>query len=219
MIVRLPNHRTIVVDAKAVMDAYLDAVEADDETTRAGCLDRHVRQIEARVRDLSSKSYFEQVGAPDFVVLFLPGEAFLYAAVQRKPDLMEAAIVQGVVIVTPSTLVALLKAVALGWREEQIAENARRISDLGRELHGRLATALGHLASLGKRLERTTEVYNKLVGSVDRQLVPAARRFEELGIRSNKSLPEDLNPLEVLPRASTLITDTDPHDAASDPTT
>lgn len=218
MIVHLPNARRIVIDAKAVMDAYLDAVEADDEQTRAGCLDRHVRQIESRVRDLAAKSYFEQVGAPDFVVLFLPGEAFLYAAMQRKADLMEAAIAQGVVIATPSTLVALLKAVALGWREEQIAENARRISELGRELHSRLATAFGHLASLGRRLERTTEAYNKLVGSVDRQLVPAARRFEELGVQSGKELPDVIPAVEILPRQSSLIADPDtPADATPPP--
>ncbi len=207
MVVRLPNHRRIVIDAKAVMDAYLDAIEAEDEQTRAGCLDRHVKQIEARVRDLAAKSYFEQVGAPDFVVLFLPGEAFLYAAVQIKADLMEVAIAQGVVIATPCTLVSLLKAVALGWREEQIAENARRISDLGRELHSRLGTAFGHLALLGKGLERTIDAYNRLVGSVDRQLVPAARRFEELGVQSNKELPDAIGPVEVVPRESSLMAD------------
>lgn len=207
LIVHLPNARRIVVDAKAVMDAYLDAVEADGDDARITHLDRHVRQIESRVKDLSSRAYAEQVGSPDFVVLFLPAEAFLYGAVHRKADLMEQAMTHNVVIATPSTLVALLKAVALGWREEQMAENARRISELGRDLHGRLAVAFGHLAALGKRLDATTETFNKLVGSVERQLVPGARRFEELGVGSGKQVDE-LNVVEASPREPGLIAPT-----------
>jgi DNA recombination protein RmuC len=214
MIVHLPNARRIVVDAKAVMYAYLDAIEAETDEARNDCLDRHVNQIESRVRDLATRAYAEHVGSPDFVVLFLPAEAFLYGAIRRKADLMEAAMERNVVIATPSTLVALLKAVALGWREEQIADNARRISDLGRQLHSRLATAFSHLGSLGKRLERTTEAYNKLVGSVDRQLVPSARRFEELGVQSNKQLPDAISPVEALPRESNLIPAPDTPDDA-----
>ncbi len=217
MIVHLPNNRHIVVDAKAVMDAYLDAIEADGEEARVRHLDHHVRQIEARVKDLSGRAYAEQVGSPDFVILFLPAEAFLYGAIHRKADLMEAAMERNVIIATPSTLVALLKAVALGWREEQLAENARRISDLGRDLHSRLAVAFGHLATLGKGLERTTETFNKLVGSVERQLVPGARRFEELGVGSGKTL-DDLSSVDTLPRAPSLlapIADADNPDPAS----
>lgn len=191
MIVRLPTERSIIVDAKTPIDAYLSAMEAEDASQREIHLDRHVRQIRDQVKSLSAKDYVSQFDAtPDFVVLFIPGESFLQAAVQREPTLIEKAMTQGVVIATPSTLVALLKAVALGWREEKLAENARKISDLGRELHSRLSVALKHLSNLGKAVDKTVEHYNKLVGSMESQVYTQAKRFEELGANSSKSLEE-----------------------------
>lgn len=135
MVVRLPNDRCIIIDAKTPLDAYLSALECPDEAQRQQYLSQHVSQIESKIRDLSGKEYSAQFATPDFVVLFIPGESFLYAAAERRPELWESALAKGVVIATPSTLIALLKIVALGWHEQQLAENAQRISELGCELH------------------------------------------------------------------------------------
>ncbi|QDU70391.1 DNA recombination protein RmuC [Mucisphaera calidilacus] len=192
MAIALPGGRRIVVDAKTPLDAYISALEAPDENTRNAELDRHASQIMAQVDNLKSKSYqalFER--SPDFVVLFIPSEAFLEPALRRKPTLIEDALGKGIVIATPGTLVALLKAVAIGWREEKLAESARQIADHGRELHKRITTAIAHLADLGKRIDATINSYNKLVGSIDRQVLPQARRFEELGAESDKKLPPE----------------------------
>jgi DNA recombination protein RmuC len=201
MRVCLPGGREIVVDAKTPIDAFLASVEAKTDADRDRELDRHVRHITDKIADLSSKRYQDQVRSADFVVLFIPGESFLYAAASRRADLIEYAMTKGVVIATPTTLVALLKAVALGWREEKIAENARKISDLGKELHERIAVALGHAERLGRSLEASVKSYNQFVGSFETRIVSSARKFKELGADSSKELPADPTPqIEIVPR-------------------
>ncbi len=203
MVVRMPSGRTVVVDAKTPLTGFIDAIETDDDAQRDVHLDRHVRHIEQKVVDLSAKSYQSQFDrSPEFVVLFIPGEPFLEAAVRRKPALIEQAMTRNVIIATPTTLIALLKAVAAGWREEQIADNAKRISDLGIELHKRLSVMAAHAQNLGKAVGKTVEHYNKFVGSLDTQVMVQARRFEEYGASSNKQLPDadKLPMIETAPR-------------------
>lgn len=189
MVVALPGGREIVVDAKTPMDAYLDAAEADDSAVRKERLGAHVRQIEAKITELSGKRYQDHFASADFVVLFIPGESFLYAAVERRPQLIDDALARGVVVATPTTLVALLKTVALGWREERLAENAVEIKALGEELHRRLGTLTRHLDRLGRSVGKTVEHYNRLVGSYESQVLTQARRFEGLGVDSGRPLP------------------------------
>lgn len=200
MVVRMPDERELVIDAKTVISAYLDAIEAQDDATRDAHLARHVRHIRDQVQKLSAKSYWSQFQrSPDFVVMFLPGEQFLEPAMKLAPDLQDEALRQKVVIATPTTLVALLKVVAYGWREQRLAENAEQIHRLGEELHKRLAVFAEHLDRLGRTLGRSVDHYNQAVGSFERQLVPGARRFPEMGVRSGKDLPQ-LDPLDHLPR-------------------
>lgn len=189
MVVRLPSERVIVVDAKTPIDAYLSALEASDAAEREVLMEKHAAQVQQKVDSLSAKQYSSQFPRdPEFVVLFIPGESFLYAAVQVRPDLIEKAMEKRIVIATPSTLIALLKAVAQGWREERVAENAERVAKLGRELHERLCTAMENLQSLGKALESSVRQYNAFIGSMEGRVLPAARKFEELGT-STKALP------------------------------
>ena len=199
MIVRLSGGRIIVVDAKTPIDAYLSSLEAPDEEQRAKLLEQHTSQVEAKVRDLSGKQYWAQFPrTPDLTVLFIPGESFLYAAVAVRPDLLEKAMERGVFIATPNTLISLLKAVALGWREELIAENAQRISDLGRELHERLCTAVDHVQKVGASLHQAVEHYNRFVGSFESRVVASARKFEEMGVKPKATLPADMPRVDVV---------------------
>ena len=201
MVVNLSAGRQIVVDAKTPLDAYLSALEADDIDEREKHYDHHVRQIEAKVTELAKKDYQKQFDrAPDFVILFIPGDSFLQAAVMRHPKLQEEAMAKNVIIATPSTLIALLKAVAVGWREEKVAENARKISELGKELYKRLGTAVDHMTKMGTSLTRTVESYNKFVGSFDTKVMTQARRFDELGVEVVKPLPEEIPQIEVSAR-------------------
>ncbi|RFA27812.1 DNA recombination protein RmuC [Alkalilimnicola ehrlichii] len=200
MIVRLPNGREIVVDAKTPLDAYLNAVEAGDDETRRQELLRHANKVKDRVTELARKGYWQQFkNAPDFVVLFIPGEQFLSAAQEIHRNLLEDALRDKVVLATPTSFVALLRAVAFGWRQEVVAEHAERIRELGETLYRRTATFSEHLARLGKSLSGSVEHYNKAVGSLERQLLPSARRFTELGIESRKAVESPL-PIESAPR-------------------
>jgi len=200
MVVRMPGGREIIVDAKAPMDAYLGAVEAQDDTTRAAEIQRHARNVRDRVRELSSKGYWQQFPqSPDFVVLFIPGDQFLSAALEIDPKLLEDAMADKVVLATPSSLVALLRAIAYGWRQEALAENAEHIRTVGEELYERLSTFADHLGKLGSHLTRSVESYNKAVGSFDGRVLPGARKFREMGIRRKKDLPEP-EPVDRLPR-------------------
>jgi len=200
MVVRMPGSREIIVDAKAPMDGYLAAVEARDDSARLLELQRHARNVRDRVRELSSKGYWQQFPqSPDFVVLFIPGDQFLSSALEVDPKLLEDAMTDKVVLATPSSLVALLRAVAYGWRQEVLAENAEHIRSVGQDLYERLSTFAEHLDKLGSHLSRSVDSYNKAVGSFDSRVLPGARKFTEMGIQGKKDLPEP-QPVERLPR-------------------
>ncbi|MBI4311367.1 MAG: DNA recombination protein RmuC [Chloroflexi bacterium] len=191
MVVSLPNDRRVAVDAKTPLSAYLDAQEAPSEGERAAALKRHARQVRERARELGSKAYWEGLGySPEFVVLFLPGETFLNAALQEDPHLMEETMAGGVIIATPATLVSLLRAVAFGWRERQVEENARKISDLGREMYDRIITWTGHLKQVGDALEKAVKAHNDAVGSLEGRVLVSARRLKEMGAGGERDVPE-----------------------------
>ncbi len=190
MVVHMPDNRDIVVDVKTPLEAYLAAVEAQDDESRATELRRHSSIVSARVRELASKNYWAQFDqSPDFVVLFLPGDQFLSAALQENPALIDEALRQNVMLATPTSLVALLKAVAYGWKQSALADNAGEIRRLGEDVYKRLAVFGEHLAKLGKSLDGSVEAFNKAVGSLEQQVLPAARRFPELGLRIDRAMP------------------------------
>jgi DNA recombination protein RmuC len=185
LLVRMPEARDLVVDAKTPLDAYMDAIEANDDDTRRAALARHARHVEQRVRELGQKSYWEQFEhSPEFAVLFLPGDQFLSAALVERPDLLDNALNQSIIIATPSTLMALLKVVAYGWRQAAASQNAAEIRELGQELQRRLGTFVSHLNKVGRSLDNALGAYNAAVGSWERNVTPQARRFTELGATS-----------------------------------
>jgi len=199
LIVRMPEARELVVDAKTPLDAYMDAVEATDDDARRVALGRHAQHVEQRVRELSQKSYWEQFEhSPEFAVLFLPGDQFLSAALAERPDLLDSALKQSIIIATPSTLMALLKVVAYGWRQAAASQNAAEIRELGQELHRRLTTFVSHLQKVGRSLDNALGAYNSAVGSFERNVTPQARRFTELGASADV-LPS-LEPAEQIVR-------------------
>lgn len=182
LLVRMPEDRSIVVDAKTPLDAYLAAVEATDDEARREALTRHARQVEERVRELGRKSYWEQFEhSPEFAVLFLPGDQFLSAALAEKPELIDSALKQRIIVTTPSTLMALLKVIAYGWRQSRVTENAREIRELGQDLHKRLGVFVGHLQKVGRSFGSAIDAFNSAVGSLERNVLPQARKFTELG--------------------------------------
>lgn len=200
LVVHMPEERDLVIDAKTPLDAYLAALEAPTEEERAAALRKHAQQVETRVRELASKAYWSQFErSPEFAVLFLPGDQFLSAALAERPELLENALAQSIIIATPSTLVALLKAVAYGWRQSAVAKNAALIRDLGQELYKRLGNFEGHLSRMGQRLSSAVDAYNAGVGSLERQVLPQARRFTELGVTADEPLPP-LEPVSQLLR-------------------
>ncbi len=210
--VRLPGGAVFVIDAKCSLNAFLDAQDAVDEASREACYVRHAQSVRAHMLGLSAKTYWDQFnqGSPDFVAMFIPGDSFLAAALERAPELMTEAMDRRVLVVTPTTLFALCKAVVYGWRVEEQAANAQEISKLGRELYKRLSVMGGHAASVGKALEAAVGRYNQFVGSLETQVMTQARRFEDLKVdHEGKEIPE-LTPVETGIRPLTkLLADAD----------
>lgn len=191
MVVRMPGGRDIVVDVKTPLDAYLRAMETTDDGSRTEALQHHTRNVRERVRELASKRYWNQFDqAPDFIVLFIPGDQFLSAALDIDRELLEYSLQQKVILATPTSLIALLRAVAYGWRQEQLAKNADRIRITGEELYRRLATFSEHLSKLGRSLDGAVGAFNKTVGSFDSKVIPGARKLTELGVEEGKPLSE-----------------------------
>ena len=201
VVIRLPGGRSIIIDAKASMAAYLDAVEAVDDAERERNLVLHAQQLRSQVKLLAGKAYWDGLtDSPDYVVMFVPGENFYAAAAERDPGLFEFAAAQRVLIVTPATLIALAKAVAYGWRQEKVAENAKRIHELGRDLYKRLSVMGGHIVGLGTSLAGSIGKYNQFVGSLEGSVMPQARRFHELEVEGTGSELPVLTPVETEPR-------------------
>lgn len=189
VVVQLPGGRSLVVDAKVPLTSYLDAIELNDDDARSERLRDHARQVRDHITKLSNKQYWSQLQpSPEFVVMFLPAEPFFSSALEQDPALIEYGVQHGVIPASPTTLISLLRAVAYGWRQELIAQNAVEISNLGRELHDRLATMVEHLDLLRKRIDSAVDAYNRLVGSFETRVMVGARRFKELGVTTTKDL-------------------------------
>lgn len=200
MVVNLPGGQKVVIDAKAPMSAYLEAMEIDDPAKKALKYQSHARLIRQHIKQLSARSYWSQFEpSPEFVVLFLPGEQFFSAALQQDPGLIELGADNKVILSTPTTLIALLRSVAYGWRQEKLTENAREISKLGQTLYDRLADLTQHLSKMGRHLGQTLQSYNQTVGSFEQRVMVSARRFEGLGIDSKKTM-ETVAPIETRER-------------------
>jgi DNA recombination protein RmuC len=202
LIVNMPGGKKVVVDAKAPLQAFLDAYDATDEGDRDRHMAEHARLLRDHIRKLSARSYWSQFAeAPDFVLLFLPGEHFYNAALEADPSLIQQGVDQQVLIATPTTLIALLRAVHYGWQQEKVAENAREISELGRELHTRIGTVAEHVQRLGKRLGGAVDAYNQAVGSLETRVLVSARRFADHGVVGHDKQIAPIDPIDVVPRS------------------
>ncbi len=200
LIVNMPDNRQLVVDVKTPLDAYLAAVEAPDDAQRQLALKRHAKKVREHVRTLASKAYWAQFSeSPEFVILFIPGDQFLSAALNEDQDLIEYALSQQIILATPTSFVALLKAVAYGWRQLALAENAKEIRGLAEDLYNRLGVFTSHMNKVGRQLASSVENYNRAVGSLERSVLPGARKFTELGVHAKKDI-EKLESLDPVPR-------------------
>lgn len=217
LIIRMPDDRELVVDVKTPLDAYLNAVEASDEDARSRHLKQHARKVADRIAELARKSYWSQFEkSPEFVILFIPGDQFLTAALNESPSLIDDALRQNIILATPTSFVALLKAVAYGWRQLALAENAEEIRKLAVDLHDRLAVFGEHMGKIGKQLDGSVRAYNQAVGSLERNVLPGARKFKELGVQPKKSMP-DLAPVETATRTAPANSRLPIDDKSSDP--
>ena len=196
LVIRMPEDRELVVDVKTPLDAYLSAIEAREDSERRRFMRQHARKVSDRISELSKKSYWAQFSkSPEFVILFIPGDQFLTAALNEQPGLLDDALRQNIILATPTSFVALLKAVAYGWRQLALADNAEHIRKLAVDLHDRLAVFAEHMAKVGKQLDGGVRAYNQAVGSLERSVLPGARKFTELGVQPRKELGE-LAPVE-----------------------
>lgn len=199
MLIRLPNERRVVVDSKVPIAAYLDALETDSTEVQSERMQAHARHLRTHIKDLSTKAYWSQFeNAPEFVVLFVPNEAIFSAALEEDPSLIELGVENKVILATPTTLIALLKAVAYGWQQEAITREAKEIASLGKEIYDRLSVVIGHFVKLGKSIDQSVGNYNKAMNSVDSRLMVTARKFESLESASSEQLP-DINQIEKRP--------------------
>jgi DNA recombination protein RmuC len=200
MLVKLPNERVIAVDAKTNIGAYLEALKATSAELAEPHLQRFAQHVVEQVQALSKKGYWREVASPEFVVMFVPGDQFLDAVLARKPDLIDLAAQANVVIASPSTLIALLRAIHVGWREKRLSDSAQALFELGKELHSRIGVALGHADKLGRSLGTALNDYNQFVGSVETRVLPTMRKFEDAGVQVGEPVRE-LTPIERTPRA------------------
>ncbi len=205
MTIRLPGGKCVVVDSKAPLQGYLDAFEAKDDQARLIGLTAHARHIRTHVTQLGQKKYWDSLGdTPEFVVLFLPGENFFSAALEQDPQLIEFGVEQRVIVATPTTLIALLRAISYGWRHEQLSENAKEISALGKELYERLVTFSTHFSGIKKGLENSVEHFNRATSSLESRVLVTARKFKDLGSGSNDEI-KTADTIEAAPRTLTIV--------------
>src|SRR5579871_6225360 len=210
LVVKLPGGKRVVVDAKTPLQAFLDAFETTDEEARRVCLTNHARQVRDHINTLAGKKYWEQFeSTPEFVVMFLPGETFFSAALEQDTGLIEHGVLNRVIPASPTTLIALLKAINYGWNQEKLARNAYEISSLGKELHDRLRKLASHITAVGTNLDRAVEAYNQAVGSLENRVLVSARKFAELGASVAENIPE-LEPIETTARALSFEWDDEP---------
>jgi DNA recombination protein RmuC len=218
VIVNLPGKRCIIVDSKVPLTAFMDAAQNADEATKLTALRQHARHVREHIKLLGAKAYWDQVGdTPEFVVLFMPGDHFLSAALENDPELVDFSVAQKVLLATPMTLIGLLRAVAYGWRQESLNDNVRRIAALGGELYGALTTMTEHLTNLGGKLSGGLDAYNKMIGSFERNVLGKARRLREFGAgKDGKALPEGLEPIDLQPRALSVAANDEPATGSED---
>jgi len=201
VVVKLPGNKSLVIDAKTPLESYMDAMNCEDEGKKEALLHNHANIVKKHMKSLGGKSYWEKLeNTPEFVVMFLPDENFFSVALQQDPNLIETGTSMNVVLATPTTLIALLKAVAYGWRQEALAENAREISELGETLFKRLATYSDHMSKVGNGLKSAINNYNSAVGSLERQVFPAARKFQNLGIGNSNKEIDKIESIDIIPR-------------------
>jgi DNA recombination protein RmuC len=209
LIVNLPGGTQIVIDSKVPMHAFLEALITQSDADHRIAMARHASLVRNHINQLSTKEYWKQFEpTPEFVVLFVPGESFFSAALEQDRTLIEDAIDRKVVLASPTTLIALLRAIAYGWKQQLVAENAERIKDLGKDLYDRMVTFAGHLQDIAKGLERANKAYNNAVASFDTRLMPGVRRFKEMGVGSSEEIPI-LDPVEISPRPLLSAQETD----------
>ena len=201
LIVRLPGDKQIIVDAKTPLDAFLDAINTDNEAEKELHLERHAKQLRKHVKDLGKKSYFQHFSkTPEFVVLFIPSETFFSAALEKDPSIIELGVEQGVIMATPMTLIGLLRAVAYGWKQESLSKHAETISKLGAELYKRVIDMGTHFSKIGKSLGSAVESYNKTIGTLESRVLVSARKFKSFGIASDKLEIDAIDPIDKIPR-------------------